>query len=144
MKKSPFRNSSSNQEGFGIERNNKRKSSKKKATKRKKPVAKKQGETAKQGFSVNPSDKDKSYNIQGTAIGQKTNKPFGVTVQNYTDDDVFAGTYRIMNPNDGLLNRAGELVTYQVNPDGSYTQITESRGLLQPRIRRICSCKRCY
>lgn len=99
MKKSPFRNSSSNQEGFGIERNNKRKPSKKRATKRKKPVAKK----------------------QGTSIARKTADK-DLIVQNF-GDDVFAGTSRIVNPDGGFANKAGEKVTYQVFPDGTYREI---------------------
>jgi len=99
MKKSPFRNSSSNQEGFGIERNNKRKPSKKRATKRKKPVAKK----------------------QGTSIARKTADK-DLIVQNF-GDDVFAGTSRIVNPDGGFANKAGETVTYQVFPDGTYREI---------------------
>ena len=99
MKKSPFRNSSSNQEGFGIERNNKRKSSNKKSKKRKKPVAKK----------------------QGTSIARKTADK-DLIVQNF-GDDVFAGTSRIVNPDGGFANKAGETVTYQVFPDGTYREI---------------------
>ena len=102
MKKSPFRNSSSNQEGFGIERNNKRKSSKKKATKRKKPVAKK----------------------QGTSIARKTADK-DLIVQNF-GDNVFAGTSRIVNPDGGFANKAGETVTYEVFPDGTYREITST------------------
>lgn len=113
MKKSPFRNSSSNQEGFGIERNNKRKSSKKRATKRKKPVAKK----------------------QGTSMARKTaDKDF--IVQNF-GDDVFSGTFRVVNPDGGFANKAGEMVTYQVFPDGSYKQIISTDSYYDKNLDRF-------
>jgi len=108
MKKSPFRSSSSNQEGFGIERNNKRKPSKKRSTKRKKPVAKK----------------------QGTSIARKTEDK-DLIVQNF-GDNVFAGIKTKANPEGnadlGSGNKAPQQITYEVNPDGSYRQIVSTKG----------------